>query len=59
MGAPPPSWYIDALMSFRASNSWEYPCKGGCVVYSSGGELLAKANREGREETLRFDLKLG
>ena len=35
----------------------ELPCvRFGCVVYGAGGEVLAKANREGREEILHYAL---
>lgn len=47
------------LVTNRTGNSWTHPCKGGCVVYSATGEVLAKANREGREEILRYDLEIG
>jgi predicted amidohydrolase len=46
------------LVTNRIGQSWMKNCKGGCVVYSASGEVLAKANREGREETLIYDLEL-
>ena len=49
---------IDApmLVTNRTGMSWVNYTTGGCVVYSSDGEVLAKANREGREEILIHDL---
>jgi len=44
------------LVTNRVGNSWEYPCKGGCVAYAADGTVLAKANREGREEILLCDI---
>jgi len=38
--------------------SWNKKTTGGSAVYSAKGELLARANREGREEILRYDLRL-
>ncbi|MBI3991404.1 MAG: carbon-nitrogen hydrolase family protein [Candidatus Omnitrophica bacterium] len=46
------------LVTNRVGKSWIYDCKGGCFVYSSSGEVLAKSNTEGREEILIFDLNL-
>jgi len=46
------------LVTNRTGQSWIHACQGGCTVFSAQGETLAKANREGREEILRFDLKL-
>lgn len=46
------------LVTNRTGMSWMHPCKGGCVVYSAAGEVLAKANREGREETLLYRLEV-
>ena len=46
------------LVTNRIGQSWLINCKGGNVVYSAGGEMLAKANREGREEILIHDLVL-
>lgn len=46
------------LVTNRVGLSWKKRTTGGCAVYSAGGELLARANREGREEILRCDLRL-
>jgi predicted amidohydrolase len=46
------------LISNRVGMSWIAPVEGGCVVYSADGEVLARANRDGKEEILRYDLKL-
>src|SRR5262249_1055642 len=45
------------LVTNRTGDSWGEDCQGGCVIYSAQGEVLAKANREGREEMLLCDLK--
>lgn len=44
------------LVSNRVGNSWMYPTQGGCTVFGSDGAVLAKANREGRQEILLYDL---
>jgi predicted amidohydrolase len=44
------------LVTNRVGKSWMNDTKGGCVIYSATGEVLAKANREGREEILLYDL---
>lgn len=46
------------LVANRVGRSVVYDTKGGCVVLSAQGDVLAKANREGREEILRFELEL-
>lgn len=46
------------LVTNRTGMSWMHPCKGGCVVYSASGEVLAKANRDGREEILLHHLEI-
>lgn len=46
------------LVTNRVGYSWAYKCQGGCVVYSSEGEVLAKANREGREEIVLHNLEI-
>ncbi len=46
------------LATNRTGMSWMYNCKGGNAIYSSTGKVLAKANREGREEILLYDLEL-
>ena len=47
------------LVTNRVGKSWDYDCLGGCAVYSAAGELLASADRTGREEILLYDLDLG
>jgi predicted amidohydrolase len=46
------------LVTNRTGASWMHPCKGGCVLFAADGTVLAKANREGREEILRCKLEL-
>jgi predicted amidohydrolase len=46
------------LVANRVGRSVVYDTKGGCVVFSAQGEVLAKANREGREEILHYELEL-
>jgi predicted amidohydrolase len=46
------------LVTNRVGKSWVYDCRGGCVVYSSTGRVLAKANREGKEEVLLHNLRI-
>lgn len=36
----------------RVGKSWDYACKGGCVVFDANGKVLAKANRNGEEDIL-------
>jgi predicted amidohydrolase len=44
------------LVTNRVGRSWVYDCRGGCVVFGADGAILAKANREGREEILFHNL---
>jgi len=44
------------LVTNRVGKSWGNDCVGGCAVFSADGEVLAAANREGREEILLHDL---
>jgi len=44
------------LVTNRVGNSWMHPCKGGCVAFAADGSVLAKANREGKEEILYCDV---
>jgi predicted amidohydrolase len=46
------------LVTNRTGQSWIHPCKGGCVAFDAQGNVLAKANREGREEILVVDLAI-
>jgi predicted amidohydrolase len=46
------------LVTNRTGNSWTHATRGGCVVFSASGEVLAKANREGREEILLHELEI-
>ena len=45
------------LVTNRTGQSWIHDCMGGCVIYSASGEVLAKANRQGKEEILIYDLE--
>jgi predicted amidohydrolase len=45
------------LVANRVGRSVVYDTKGGCVVFSAQGEVLAKANREGHEEILHYELE--
>lgn len=44
------------LVTNRVGKSWDYDCKGGCVVFDANGKVLAKANRKGDEEILYHTL---
>jgi predicted amidohydrolase len=44
------------LVANRVGRSIVKDTLGGCVVYSAQGEILARANMEGREEILHYDL---
>ena len=44
------------LVTNRVGKSWKYDCRGGCVAFDADGQVLAKANREGREEVLLVNL---
>ena len=46
------------LVTNRVGKSWDYDCKGGCAVFDAAGYVLAKANREGKEEILYYTLSL-
>jgi len=46
------------LVTNRVGKSWDYACKGGCVVFDANGNVLAKANRNGEEEVLHYTLIL-
>jgi len=46
------------LVTNRTGRSWTYDCEGGNVVYAADGTILAKSNREGREDLLIYDLEL-
>ncbi len=46
------------LVTNRIGTSWVTPCSGGCVVFGPDGTVLAKANRDGQEEILIYDLNL-
>lgn len=46
------------LVTNRTGLSWIYECKGGSVVYSGEGDILAKSNRDGREDVLIYDLEI-
>ena len=44
------------LVTNRVGKSWDYDCKGGCVIFGANGDVLAKANRSGEEEVLYYTL---
>jgi predicted amidohydrolase len=46
------------LVTNRVGKSWIHPCNGGCVAFDSHGNVVAKANRQGREEILMVDLAI-
>ena len=46
------------LVTNRIGVSGIRDCKGGCVIYSANGRVLAKSNRAGREELLIHDLEV-
>ena len=46
------------LVTNRIGKSWVHDCQGGCVVYGADGQPLVKANRDGCEEILLYDLAL-
>ena len=46
------------LVANRVGRSIVKDTLGGCVVYSAQGKILARANMEGREEILRYDLEI-
>ncbi len=47
------------LAANRVGMSWTVSTSGGSVIYDREGRVLAKANREGREEIIVHDLVLG
>jgi predicted amidohydrolase len=46
------------LVANRVGRSVIFDCPGGCAVFSAQGEVLAQANREGREEILHCKLEV-
>jgi predicted amidohydrolase len=46
------------LVANRVGRSIVKDTLGGCVVYSGQGEILARANMEGREEILHYNLEM-
>lgn len=46
------------LVSNRVGRSVTHQTLGGSVLYSAQGEILARANMEGREEILHYNLEL-
>jgi predicted amidohydrolase len=46
------------LVTNRVGKSWIHPCNGGCVAFDAQGNVVASANREGREEILMVDLAI-
>jgi hypothetical protein len=45
------------LVNNRVSMYWNYNCQVGCAAHDSAGNVLAKANRNGKEATLYYDLR--
>lgn len=46
------------LVANRTGKSWVYDCEGGSAIFSSRGDILAQANRNGFEEILICDLEI-
>jgi len=46
------------LVANRVGKSWVHECNGGSIIYDRDGKVLARANRDGREEILLHDLRL-
>lgn len=46
------------LVTNRVGKSWVYDCRGGCVAYDREGKVIARANRDGREEILDVTIDL-
>lgn len=46
------------LVTNRTGSSWMHDCKGGNVIYSADGKVLACSNRQGREEILLHELEI-
>jgi predicted amidohydrolase len=46
------------LLTNRVGLSWTHESPGGCAFVSATGEILAKANMEGKEEILLYELEI-
>jgi predicted amidohydrolase len=46
------------LLTNRVGLSWTHESPGGCAFISAAGEILAKANMEGKEEILLYELEI-
>mgnify|MGYP000843925851 FL=1 len=46
------------LVTNRVGKSWVHDCQGGCVAFDAQGNVIAQANREGREEVLLVDVAI-
>ena len=46
------------LITNRTGASWQHQCNGGCLILSATGDVIAQANRDGKEELLIHDLQL-
>jgi predicted amidohydrolase len=46
------------LLTNRVGRSWTHESPGGCAFISARGEILARANMEGREEILLYELEI-
>jgi predicted amidohydrolase len=44
------------LVTNRIGKSWNFDCQGGCAAFDKKGQVIAAANRQGREELLLVDL---
>ena len=46
------------LVPNRVGKSWMHECDGGSILYGLDGTILARANHDGREESLIHDLQV-
>lgn len=46
------------LVPNRTGHSWMHACDGGSLIVAADGKLLQRANRDGREEILVYDLAI-
>lgn len=46
------------LVTNRVGQSWLKQTPGASAVFAASGEVLARANQDGKEEILRYDLRL-
>lgn len=50
--------HAPVLLTNRVGRSWTHESPGGCAFISANGEVLARANMEGREEVLLHELEI-